>query len=51
MNLNSLEHAPSVGISDYIANDFYSGENIEKNILSRTDHYNDLMGSGTGDVV
>lgn len=50
-NINSLEHAPSVGITDFIANDFYTEDVIERNQLSRADHYNDLSGTGTNDIV
>lgn len=41
INLNSLEHAPSVGITDFIANDFYAQEDIEANRVNRADHYNE----------
>ena len=51
INLNSLEHAPSVGITDFIANDFYAHEDIEANQISRNDHYNEMMGGGSNDVV
>jgi len=32
-NINSLEHAPSVGITDFIAKDFYTAESIEAHKL------------------
>ena len=41
-NLNSLEAAPSVGIQDYIVNDFRNPEEIEKNQLNKGDFYNEL---------
>lgn len=46
-NINSLEAAPSVGITDFIARDFHSPDAIERNQLSRADHYNDLNPSGS----
>lgn len=43
-NLNSLEHAPSVGITDFIVQDFYQHENIERNqLVQKADYHNDLM--------
>jgi hypothetical protein len=44
-NLNSLEHAPSVGITDFIVQDFYNHEDIERNqLVHKADTYNDLSG-------
>ena len=49
-NINSLEHAPSVGITDFIAKDFYSHDTIEANKLQNPDNHNDLSDTRAGIV-
>lgn len=38
MHLKQLEHAPSVGIQDYVPYDFFSVESVEARLLQKRAH-------------
>ena len=50
--LNSLEHAPSVGITDFVAQDFFNQDDPDRQLIQKADVYNDLQTDGRGgDIV